>query len=114
MGTPAVVGVLQRNDSVKSIYVNYDGYPSNLLPILNALLLEGSMYKVIQEGDASFLATTFATCEFYCRDRHEDFEDVESEVWQDAEAFEAGVDAPHVYLIDVAGIVTHLSGDGDD
>lgn len=99
--TPAVVGVLQRNDSVKSIYVNADGYPEHMQPTLEALVEEGTMNRVINEGDASCLYSTLAQCVFYCRDKHEEFEDVEPQTWQSIEEFEDGADAPHIYLVEL-------------
>ena len=113
MSTPATVGMVQRNGTINSIYVHFDGYPSNMIPILESLLDNNEMRKVIREGDASYLDHTVATSEFYARDRLENFEDVEPQTHQTLEEFESDSDAQYVYLVEQGKGVTLLIGEED-
>jgi hypothetical protein len=81
MSTPAYVGVLQNNPEeeiapVKYVYVNNDGYVSDLgkTLLLNYTTPE-SVEALIALGDMSVVGDTLEACEAYHRDLGEDWSD---------------------------------------
>lgn len=101
MSTSCYVGVVQSSGMVKSIRVNWDGYPSYMVPVLRSLIESGEITKVPSYGDASSLEGTIAASTFYARDRFESIDDNECELWDDADEFtiNAGARESYAYIV---------------
>lgn len=77
MSTHASVCLQRKDGKCKGIYVHFDGYPSCTGKILvNCFNTYDKVAELISYGDASSLESTINECEFYCRDRNEEWEDV--------------------------------------
>lgn len=59
MSTNASIAIQKENGSIRSIYVHYDGYPSNIAPILTKHYnAPEKINELLDQGDASILGTT--------------------------------------------------------
>jgi hypothetical protein len=112
MGTNSTVGVEQKDGTIKSIYVHFDGYPSYMIPVLESLVAHQDksgvrmIDLVINEGNASLLGPTLDECVFYSRDRGEDGE--ECNVHANRKDFMKDSDNHYTYLVDITGDVWKL------
>jgi hypothetical protein len=78
MGTPCDVAIVNPDGTVDAIYVNYDGYLSNIGPLLLGHYGERSVVtEMVALGHYSSLDETIASSVSYTRDRGEDDQEPE-------------------------------------
>lgn len=77
MSTNASVHVKCGDGQVRSIYIHWDGYLSHTGRLLrDHYNTQELAEELVSMGDCSSLNETLEGCEFYCRDRNEDWSDV--------------------------------------
>ena len=65
-GTRSQFGKIDRKGNITSVYMHYDGYPENVLPILKRGYKGGkNVDAVIAKGEASGLEADMADMNFY-------------------------------------------------
>lgn len=81
MSTRSRIGVIRKSGKVESVYCHFDGYPSGVgKELLDNWKGIDEINKMLAFGDMSCLGKDLDTCEFYHRDREEDFESTRSNI----------------------------------
>jgi hypothetical protein len=79
MSTRSRIGVIRKSGKVESVYCHFDGYPRGVgKELLDNWKDMDEINKMLAFGDMSCLGKDSDTCEFYHRDRNEDFESTRS------------------------------------
>lgn len=74
MGTRARIGIEYTDNTILSVYLNYDGYPEHVMARLKHYATEDAVKSLIRLGDLSELDDTPDTCVAYFRDRCESWQ----------------------------------------
>lgn len=110
MSTNAIIGIVYRDSTVKSVYLHFDGYPESVLPILeNHYNTYEKVSQLIDSGSISILGNILEECYFYHRDYGDEMEffiDMNREEFIEDNSQEFS----HSYLF-VDGVWEYISGE---
>lgn len=87
MSTNALIGIINDDNSVTSIYNHWDGYPEYLGSLLTEhYLSEEKVRELMGLGDVSVLKPTLEESTFYHRDRNEKMKFVSADTMKSVDA----------------------------
>lgn len=71
MSTRSFIGYQNENGFIDYVYCHFDGYPSNILPLLENYNSLQSIKELVEMGDISTLGESLANTIFYARNKGE-------------------------------------------